>query len=247
MVPAVTPPVIPPSKKNVLIDVLGERRVDEFFRVAKEQPKLLLSRDSTGRQPLHWACSLSEPDVIEYILAQEGIDCDERDEAGWTPLMIAASIGNQRICEMLINANPDVNMANGIGCTALHYAASKNHPPVILMLLDHKADINKRDKYQGTALHRAASRGITPVVELLISRGASLAAKDNNGDTPLIVACSGEKLHIADILVTAGADIYEKNKDDQCALDFCKNKEQILRLQQKFDEKRGATSLSPSL
>jgi len=47
-------------------------------------------------------------------------------QAGWTPLMIAASAGRHQIMSILITCGAQVNAVNQTGQCALHYAASKN-------------------------------------------------------------------------------------------------------------------------
>jgi ankyrin repeat protein len=54
------------------------------------------------------------PDVLEAV-----------DDAGRTPLLTAAAIGNITIVELLIERGANVNASDNDGRSALHYAAGK--------------------------------------------------------------------------------------------------------------------------
>jgi len=51
---------------------------------------------------------------------------DEPDEAGWTPLIISSSVGNNDLVKLLLEfgCNPNKVTENKTSC--LHYACSKN-------------------------------------------------------------------------------------------------------------------------
>jgi ankyrin repeat protein len=55
----------------------------------KGNPKLISSKDGTGRIPLHWACS---KDVAELLLANNS-DVNAMSKDLWTPLHMAAANG----------------------------------------------------------------------------------------------------------------------------------------------------------
>ena len=71
------------------------------------------------------------PDVSIYIYRSiDDILC--LFQAGWTCLMIAASIGHDTLLELYLDAGADVHKRNDTGQTALHYAASRNRQEVSL-------------------------------------------------------------------------------------------------------------------
>mmetsp|Transcript_18317 Transcript_18317/g.54440 ORF Transcript_18317/g.54440 Transcript_18317/m.54440 type:complete len:89 (+) Transcript_18317:253-519(+) len=51
-----------------------------------------------------------------------GFPVDKEDEKGNTLLCIASQNLNQRMCEILINRNSDINHRNAQGNTPLHFA-----------------------------------------------------------------------------------------------------------------------------
>ncbi|KZO96536.1 ankyrin [Calocera viscosa TUFC12733] len=108
-------------------------------------PSLLDNKDVDGRTPLHWA-STRHKDVVELLLSHNPPpDVNIKDSQGWTPLMIAASAGQDDIVELLIGAGADVKAVNEKGITALHYAASKGRHEIGKLLVASGADSSSRD------------------------------------------------------------------------------------------------------
>ena len=81
-------------------------------------------------------------------------DVDIKDDAGWTPLIIASSAGHMDIVQMLIEKGAKVNEVTDEGRSPLLYAASKGRENIASFLMSHGADPNKGDKLGATPLHR---------------------------------------------------------------------------------------------
>ncbi len=84
----------------------------------------------------------------------------------WTLLHMAASGGNPKMVELLIEKGASVNSVNRDGKTALHYAAGKGHAGIVKILLRHLADATAL--YNGrSALDLARKNGHREVEDLL--------------------------------------------------------------------------------
>ena len=89
----------------------------------------------------HWACSGNNLEMVEILVRERAgvkpYDMDELEDAsGWTPIHIAASVGNPQILDLLMKASaetPDIDLVTGQGTTALYLAISKNHYDVCLL------------------------------------------------------------------------------------------------------------------
>ena len=59
------------------------------------------STDDSGRNIMHWASSGGHANILSFCLEQ-GTDPDIRDEARWTPLIIASSAGHENCVHLLL-------------------------------------------------------------------------------------------------------------------------------------------------
>uniref|UniRef100_A0A131Y8L9 Putative proteasome prosome n=1 Tax=Ixodes ricinus TaxID=34613 RepID=A0A131Y8L9_IXORI len=197
---------------------------DGKFEALKQQfcsDKTIISKkDLAGRIPLHWAVSGKRKDIVNFLL-QQGSPVDCADEAQWTALMIASSVGHADIVSSLLERGAQVNAVNQTGHTSLHYAASKGHLEVARLLLEQHADVNARDHMGSTPLHRAASLGHDHVVRLFLEgyrNKLDLDARDAVGNTPLHLACEEDRSQTARLLVQAGCRTDVPNKEEKTAL-----------------------------
>lgn len=60
------------------------------------------AKDEDERTPLHWACATGRFDVVEFLLDEANVRVNVQDDAGWTPLMSAASAGFAPIVGLLL-------------------------------------------------------------------------------------------------------------------------------------------------
>uniref|UniRef100_A0A2N9FWI4 Uncharacterized protein n=1 Tax=Fagus sylvatica TaxID=28930 RepID=A0A2N9FWI4_FAGSY len=128
------------------------------------------------------------------------------DDSGWTPLHIAAQMGNEKYVKLLLeNGNSPAYVKNNEGLSTFHIATKEGNvnvmeelittSPDIYELLDNrgelgdlclKALINEQDKEGNTPMHLAAIKGHLKVVHLLEKgKGLDLNAKNKEGFTTI--------------------------------------------------------------
>jgi ankyrin repeat protein len=126
-----------------------------------------------GYQPatLAEAVVLRNSTAIENFLAL-GVDPNEPEEDGTTPLMRAIFLQMPNTAQLLIDAGADVKKANSYGVTALYVAARAGDSAATRMLLAAGADANAALPASGeTVLMTAAKNGDAEVVSLLLTGG----------------------------------------------------------------------------
>lgn len=71
--------------------------------------------------------------VVKKAVA-EGLDLNEKDQNGFTALMLAAQNGHADVVEFLVGKGADINIESKLGHTALDWAKRKNHPEAAAIL-----------------------------------------------------------------------------------------------------------------
>ena len=97
-------------------------------------------RDRHGRTLLAQACTDDKLDRVKQVYEERPQDLNVADNAGNTPLQIAALQGHVEIVEFLLGKNCEVNSRNIEKDTPLIDAVENGHIEVVKLLLDHGAD-----------------------------------------------------------------------------------------------------------
>lgn len=112
------------------------------------------AKNHKGDTPLTFACANGQLEIVNVLLEQPGIAINEADDIGSTALMMAASVGDLRICAALINAKADVNLQRHDGMSALSRACFLMKLPVVDLMLSAGANPWVQDAEGMTPLHR---------------------------------------------------------------------------------------------
>lgn len=129
------------------------------------------TRDPKGQTGLSIAMRERSAKTAKLLLEQPGIDVNGLNNAGESPLMMAALKGNVSGAQMLLERGAKVNQP---GWSALHYAATGPEPKLVALLLERGAEINAASPNGTTPLMMAAQYGSEASVELLLAHGADV-------------------------------------------------------------------------
>jgi ankyrin repeat protein len=159
----------------------------------KEMVELLLAHNASplqsahdGRTPLTLAEQSGRP-LLQYLLAEaavvRGIDSgdtqealdgiraggyvDMRNGAGWTPLMVAAALGELDAVRELLALGAAANAEEQQGWTALHISAARGHDEVVSLLLQRGGDKAMRTLDGQSPAELAEQQGHRVVVDIL--------------------------------------------------------------------------------
>ena len=144
------------------------------------------------------AVAAGNADRVRKLLAA-GADCNARDGAGASALMLAADTGNLDLVETLIAAGADVNATDERGWGALAKAV-------------YNADLD---------------RGFADVAQALIAAGANVEAPIAYGIRPLMLAAGYGETAVVEVLLHAGADVLARNEGGLTALMMVKQKHYV--------------------
>ena len=132
--------------------------------------------------------------MLEYLVLHYSLRLDRRDQAGNSPLHLAAVHCNPNAVNFLLRNGAEIQAVNSMGRSALHVACTK---------------------YTSAACE---------VVQLLLAAGSSVDQTDTKGQTPLLVQCSVFSLmreisaEIVQLLLKFGARIDVTDQSNQTAL-----------------------------
>jgi len=104
-------------------------------------------RNEKGQTPLYWACELKSDTGVELaaLLIKHGADVNLPEDHGFTPLHLAAYIGNVSVVRLLLESGALVNKGNKSQSTALHLASRNGHEAAVALLIQHGADVRAKD------------------------------------------------------------------------------------------------------
>jgi ankyrin repeat protein len=98
---------------DYLVPLLSADRTAMIRAMNRHDPRQPCDAE-TGYSPYHVAVALRSGDCIEELGAR-GAPIDVRDRDGWTPLMLAVSMGDIELCRLLLSlhASPDLTLPDG--------------------------------------------------------------------------------------------------------------------------------------
>ena len=142
--------------------------------------------------------------VVKMLLGKEGIQVNQADQFGQTPLILAAYKGHATIVGRLLQRDDvQVNQANKKGSTPLCFAAMEGHVKVVELLLNKEGiQVNMASNGGTTPLLIAAHQGHVKVVKMLLKKeGIEANLANLEGATPISVAADQRNGKIVDLLL----------------------------------------------
>lgn len=149
--------------------------------------------------PLYTAAEQGDTAIVRRLL-NEGADPNERNQNGWTALMIAAANQHPETVKMLLEQGASPNIINLFGRSALMYAALYGNTILVEQLIQFGAEVDLNESGDPNALGRAASEGRLDVVEILLQSGADPSVQGRDGRMALDYAQAEGHGQVAGVL-----------------------------------------------
>lgn len=199
----------------------------------QDQAKKRLSEKGISFQTQYFMTALERGDQANAeLFIKGGININQADKNGWTPLMIASFNGNESIAKLLIEKGANIHLQDNAGYAPIHWAAFNGFNEVTAILLKRGTNPNTTNRYGWTPLMQAAARGHSGIVRMLLDKGALVNQSDEEGWAPLHKATANGHLAVVKLLLDAGADCTAAHRDGASPLSLAKekNKAEILQL-----------------
>lgn len=197
-------------------DLRANRQMDELLSMAVDgdnqafvdyikQNELLTKVDKDGHSPL-FAAMFGAPELVNRVL-ELGAPLEQKDNAGFTPLIAAAMLGYPQAVSSLIGRGADLEAKNVNGQTALMMS--------VLSLSVNQTDL---DAPSYGKLHNRWEK----VIKTLVESGADVNTVDNQGASALFMAIYSGDVSLCRYLIKAGANVNHQLPNGISLLRFAK-------------------------
>lgn len=146
---------------------------------------------------------MKEPTVAELFI-KSGLNLNNADAFGNTPLCAAILGGHESTGTLLIHGGANVDTTDAQGYTPLYLALRSGNTSIANLVIDRGIDLD-------TPLYVALKSGYTSIANLLIERGADIHTSDSLGRTPLCFASQNGLQYIVTLLIEKRAIVDDLN------------------------------------
>uniref|UniRef100_A0A2N9GTZ0 PGG domain-containing protein n=1 Tax=Fagus sylvatica TaxID=28930 RepID=A0A2N9GTZ0_FAGSY len=165
-------------------------------------------------------------DFVREVMKKNLFTITQGDDSGWTPLHIAAQIGNEKCVKLLLEYdNSSAYVKNKEGLSVLHIAAMEGNVKVMKELITTSPYIYELLDNRGwMALHAAVESGEHEAVKFFMERPefeVLINEQDEEGNTPIhLAAIKGHDRIVSILKKGRGLDLNAKNKDSFTIMDI---------------------------
>lgn len=208
------------KKRTPLHVACAERKTSVVIYLIQKDADIF-AVDEDGYSPLHMACVSGDKDIVEHLLTiyiekRKETELEKKDNLGKTPIILAASKGENEIVELLLRYKSNISATDKRGLTALLDASLNGFSRTAKVLIEKNANICHVDNDGRTALFIACEKGYQKIVEMLVKINQDIIAMcDWHQKSPFYIACAEGRLTIANMLFECGADINLLDEDEK--------------------------------
>lgn len=163
---------------------------------------------STLSMESQWSYEKISDHIDNYMMSN---DINQNSANGFSPLFTAASMGDIRVVEVLLERGANPNLRNIYSHSPLFIAAEKGDLGVIKILTDYGANVDLQDQLGRTPIMIAADNGHVKSTKFLVDQSENINLKDGGKNTVLHYAFKALKKDVIKHLMDKGADMSIKN------------------------------------
>lgn len=208
---------------NGVIHMAAHRGPADFMEFLLDRGLPINYQNHFGGTLILEAAERDGRDEVIALLLERGADPAPRNNAGYTPLQLAARAGKLNVVKMILSRMKGRDLLGRRsssdpspgGWTPLAEASYHAHPECVRLLLEAGSEVNVGN-FDNTPLHLVLwpidhDRKVADQIEvmrLLLEAGASINTKGGPEEmTPLAAACKWGSLPLVKVLIEAGADV----------------------------------------
>ena len=169
--------------------------------------------DNEGSLPLHNASAGGQLEIVRFLLEDQKVDANIRDDFDVTALHFAAGRGYVEICQLLLDHDADLTLVTRQGRPPLQDAMFSGNPEIVQMFIEKGADVTTPNEFGVTPFMLAAGWMDVPTMQMLIDRGADIYALSNRGEDALQWSIIRRNFEVSDFLIAQGMDIHRRQEN----------------------------------
>lgn len=140
----------------------------EIIKILIKYGADIYSKNDRGLNVLHMTAQGDQPAALIYFREKHGMDLEEVDLMGNTPLHWASYMGSESFIKIILSyRNLNVNCQECQGLTPLHLAVMSEKTKIIKNFLYYGANKNLKDKKQRTAYELAIDKNKFEIAEMI--------------------------------------------------------------------------------
>lgn len=213
-----------------------------LFKLLLKPEANINSKNNQGCTPVHclvWSTISGVVSDLKTNLMSLGIQVNLENNSGDTALHLAAKYQNEKLFQLLLLLNADLNSTNADGRTILHllvHVVNKVNADktvsLAVELINRGVNVDPQDKKKQTPLFYGVRNGNTKITQFLLKNGAQVNTIDKDKSSPLLNLLNNKcSLKSLKLLLEYGADVNQRDKDGYSALTkILENKDQSYKL-----------------
>lgn len=207
------------TNTSALLIAAGEGHTD-IVKYLLDHKANIKNRDKSGLNALHYAITFDGDIETIKLLLNHRIDINAKTNLNWSALMLAASKGDEKIVELLLDNGADTSTTNNDGNTAMDLVNKNNKR--LLKLFKNRGLKNENEISDEVFLINAIKNHNTHTIEILLNKGVDINYIDDRGFSALMYAAKDGIIDTIEYLIDNGADVSLANKKGQKAIDIAK-------------------------
>ncbi len=182
-------------------------------------------QDNMGRKPISYAATCKSSGPLK-LLINKNCNVNDRERAGFTPLIHACRTGRYENVKLLLENGADPMLKPRPGqCMAIHFACMKdtgNNLKILKLLLEEKPElINVNGSGKKSPLHFAVLYNCLKIVEFFVKKGEKINQSDKYSRSPLLLSCKYGYSQITKYLIERGANFKKCDNSKNSNITLC--------------------------
>ena len=156
------------DQRTPLMEAVIHQDIEQVKKLIEEDVNVN-AQDRHGNTALMYAVNMENLEIIKLLINNRADVTIQRTNDGWTPLMEATGIYNNKIeiMQLLIDSGANINVQDSLGYTPLMWATLQEDLEAVKLLVNSGADISIENNRGDTAIDLAITYESNDIADYL--------------------------------------------------------------------------------